>query len=255
MKGWFIVPVVKSILYLRMPLAVMLTSLSVHPFAWAFEADESSGSSGLSLARVESLSQSAVDWLKESVLSVSNARSAPPTGACEHGFTANCGYVDFLWFGSRSDEHYEGGFHDGAPNGHGVYTWSDGRRYEGEFRDGQFSGHGIFTWADGNRYEGEWRNSRANGLGKLTTAHGTFDGIWQEGCFPRGHAWIAVGMDAAPCRVRKNTGQQVQLNVVVPENAQRQLSELIACVAVEQENDGACVYFRRRAGPRSALQQ
>lgn len=34
-------------------------------------------------------------------------------------------------------------------HGHGVYTWSDGRRYEGEWwKDDHMNGHGVFTWPD-----------------------------------------------------------------------------------------------------------
>ena len=34
-------------------------------------------------------------------------------------------------------------------HGYGILTWKDGKRYEGDFFNDKREGHGKFTWADG----------------------------------------------------------------------------------------------------------
>jgi hypothetical protein len=31
-------------------------------------------------------------------------------------------------------------------HGHGIFTWSDGRKYEGAYIDDKKEGYGIFEW-------------------------------------------------------------------------------------------------------------
>lgn len=40
--------------------------------------------------------------------------------------------------------------------GHGTFTWTDGRLYVGEYKNDVKHGMGTFTWADGRTYVGEW---------------------------------------------------------------------------------------------------
>ena len=45
-------------------------------------------------------------------------------------------------------------------NGHGTFTWPDGRTYVGDFVDDKKEGNGNFTWPDGRTYEGGWKNGK-----------------------------------------------------------------------------------------------
>ena len=51
--------------------------------------------------------------------------------------------------------------------GHGVYTWADGRMYIGEYLKSERSGKGrcVFEKWD---YEGMWKNDQFHGVGKKT---------------------------------------------------------------------------------------
>ena len=88
---------------------------------------------------------------------------------CVEGDCVN-GHGVYTWADGRR---YEGEYKDGNKNGHGVFTWADGRRYEGECKDGKWNGHGVFTRADGRRYEGECKDGKWNGHGVYTWADGT----------------------------------------------------------------------------------
>jgi hypothetical protein len=235
--------VVKAKLAVRMLFFATLGLLSVHAFAQTPQFDEPQPA-GLNLSRIASIPGAAWDWLQDSFRSPGERQSSARPGACEYGLAPDCAFIDTWWFGDRANEHYEGEFHNGALNGHGIYSWSDGRRYEGEFRDSKFNGHGVFSWPNGNSYEGEWSDSKPNGVGKLTTAKDTFNGIWTEGCFRRGRTWMTVVRDSSPCPgfTIADGSKRVRGGAVVRENqAQRQLSMLIACVAVERKTDAACV--------------
>ena len=48
----------------------------------------------------------------------------------------------------------------GKRDGHGVYTWTDGRKYEGQFMNNKQHGIGIFTTATGVRKKGQWENGK-----------------------------------------------------------------------------------------------
>jgi hypothetical protein len=45
---------------------------------------------------------------------------------------------------------------DNEINGHGTYTWADGRQYVGHWVNNTKQGMGYFTWPDGSSYEGEY---------------------------------------------------------------------------------------------------
>ena len=237
------VTVVKAMLCVRMLFAATLGLLPVHAFAQAPPSYESPGPAGLGLSRIEAISRSLGDWLQDSVRSLGDRKFVARPGACENGLAPGCAYIDRWWFGERANEHYEGALRDGALNGHGIYSWSDGRRYEGEFRDNKFSGHVIFTWANGSSYEGEWGDGKPNGVGKFTTANDTFDGIWAEGCFRRGRTLMTVGTDSSSCPVFTGSREfkRPRGGAVVGENeAQRQLSVLITCIVVGRRADETC---------------
>ena len=44
----------------------------------------------------------------------------------------------------------------GERHGKGVESWSDGRRYVGEFSEGRCQGHGTYTYPDGRVKSGKW---------------------------------------------------------------------------------------------------
>ncbi len=67
---------------------------------------------------------------------------------------------------------YLGEWKDGKKNGHGKFTWEDGRVYEGAWKDDTMTGWGVFTWPDGSRYEGQWMNNLRHGTGTFYTADG-----------------------------------------------------------------------------------
>ena len=41
-------------------------------------------------------------------------------------------------------------------NGHGIFTWKDGRVYEGQYTDDKKHGPGEFRWPDGRVLKGKW---------------------------------------------------------------------------------------------------
>lgn len=43
--------------------------------------------------------------------------------------------------------------------------WPDGHGYVGEFADGAFNGEGKFSYTNGDTYEGEWENDERHGEG------------------------------------------------------------------------------------------
>lgn len=45
-------------------------------------------------------------------------------------------------------------------DGHGVFTWADGRKYVGYYKDDKKEGYGEFTWPDGRCYRGDWKNGK-----------------------------------------------------------------------------------------------
>ena len=62
-------------------------------------------------------------------------------------------------------------------DGHGVFTWPDGRRYEGDYKDDKKDGYGIFEWADGKKYKGYWQNGKQNGEGEF---YNDQTGTWRK---------------------------------------------------------------------------
>ncbi len=98
---------------------------------------------------------------------------------------------------------WSGGCDNSFAQGPGVLQWfENGRpaeRYEGEMRAGQMEGRGTLNTGDGGHYEGEFRAGKADGVGQWTTAHGSFNGVWKNGCFNDGSRRAWVGADASAC--------------------------------------------------------
>ena len=65
--------------------------------------------------------------------------------------------------------------------GHGVFTWSDGRKYVGDYKDDQKHGNGVFTWPDGRCYDGQWFQGKQHGKGVYMKEGKKKLGIWQMG--------------------------------------------------------------------------
>lgn len=50
----------------------------------------------------------------------------------------------------RSDKSvYEGEYYQNKMEGHGKYSWDNGRLYEGDFVNNMMEGSGTFAYADG----------------------------------------------------------------------------------------------------------
>ena len=61
-----------------------------------------------------------------------------------------------------------GDFSDGEITGHGVKTWSDGRRYEGGWLNGEMDGKGDWISSDGDEmYSGSFKDNKREGFGVL----------------------------------------------------------------------------------------
>jgi hypothetical protein len=102
------------------------------------------------------------------------------TGACENTLAQGRGIVQWFTNGMET-ERYEGEYRDGKMNGHGIYTWPDGRRFEGEYRDNLRNGRGDFKYADGSRYDGEFRAGLWNGHGVYISLDERYEGEFQDG--------------------------------------------------------------------------
>jgi hypothetical protein len=72
----------------------------------------------------------------------------------------------------QDDGIYVGKWKNGKMNGHGTFTFKDGRKYIGEFKDGR-SSQGTLITPEGDKYVGQFKNGLVNGQGTLTTREGT----------------------------------------------------------------------------------
>ena len=79
--------------------------------------------------------------------------------------------------------------------GHGVFTWNDGRVYEGNFSDDKKHGHGSMKWPDGSQYIGVFYKGKMDGAGKFK-AKGALK--WRSGLWKKGNRvqWEARDEDA-----------------------------------------------------------
>jgi hypothetical protein len=74
-----------------------------------------------------------------------------------------------------------------------------GNHFEGVYRDGMKNGHGVFTWTDG-RYDGEWKDDKQSGPGTYTDAEGVeHSGQWVDGCLDEDDNVIALGTEMDAC--------------------------------------------------------
>jgi hypothetical protein len=80
------------------------------------------------------------------------------------------GNVDIVY---ANGDRYHGGFKQGQPDGHGLFTSATfatgtGLRYEGGYKDGQYDGHGVLVQVgdgDRTRYEGQFKDGKRSGNG------------------------------------------------------------------------------------------
>jgi hypothetical protein len=122
------------------------------------------------------------------------------SGGCVNGLAQGQGTLQ--WFESgKPTSHYEGSYHAGKMDGHGVFTMANGDRYEGAFKDDEFNGYGIYTWASGERYDGMWADNKPNGQGIKTESNGeVFNGTWINGCFKHGDRRAVAYTTAKACQ-------------------------------------------------------
>lgn len=68
---------------------------------------------------------------------------------------------------------YDGQWSQGHKNGSGgKFTMKGIHQVTGDFRDGEITGHGVKTWSDGRRYEGSWLNGEMHGKGDWISSDG-----------------------------------------------------------------------------------
>lgn len=242
MRRWLAVVIAKAALSVPVAIFLSFAVLPVDASAFQLDEDRTPSSAGLDLSRLGSIPQSVADWARGVIWSIGHTKTIPLRGQCEYGAAPGCGYAAWHWFGSRPDAVYEGEYRAGLPNGHGIYSWSDGARYQGEFREGKFQGHGIFIWANGDRYEGEWNNGEPNGEGRLATARQVYAGSWSQGCFRQGPAWTAIGKEASSCPFAAKPREYLQNDIVIRESPEQgQFSALFACVQAGRRPDAICI--------------
>ena len=56
----------------------------------------------------------------------------------------------------------------------GKYTFSDGANYEGEWHHGKQQGHGVLTFSNGFKYDGHFKNNMKHGIGYQQDQDGNF---------------------------------------------------------------------------------
>ena len=88
-----------------------------------------------------------------------------------------------MWYPiSYPSDRYQGFVDSGIKEGHGTFTWADGREYCGGWHNDHHSGRGRFRWANGDVYDGEWEDGQQHGKGKFTWSDGEmFQGEWVHG--------------------------------------------------------------------------
>ncbi|KAF4741144.1 hypothetical protein FOZ62_006983, partial [Perkinsus olseni] len=99
---------------------------------------------------------------------------------------------------------YEGQYVNDQKDGHGVFTWPDGRRYEGGWKAGKQNGRGIYRTAKGEVREGEWEDGhRVRWLGPPQAAGSTAPEASKDAPAP-----AAAGTDAPAKSAADNATQQ-----------------------------------------------
>ena len=76
-------------------------------------------------------------------------------GSCYVPETETVGAISY-----ENGDRYEGGLHNGLPQGRGTMIYADRKRYDGEFHHGLPHGDGKMTWPEGPHLEGEWRRGQ-----------------------------------------------------------------------------------------------
>ena len=72
---------------------------------------------------------------------------------------------------------FKGIFHNGIPNGWGLYLNPTNGIFKGEYRDDKSNGYGIYEHITESTYEGNWINDKQEGIGVE---------IWVDGAIYKG---------------------------------------------------------------------
>ena len=68
---------------------------------------------------------------------------------------------------------YDGPWLQGRKDGtKGKFTMKGVHQITGDFKGGEITGHGVKTWSDGRRYEGQWQNGEMHGIGDWISSDG-----------------------------------------------------------------------------------
>jgi hypothetical protein len=79
-------------------------------------------------------------------------------------------------------ENYKGAFDQNQFNGHGIYTWFNGKCYSGEWKNGQMNGLGEFYWPRGTLYRGNYEKDMRQDKGEMIWSFDKrFRGTWAYG--------------------------------------------------------------------------
>lgn len=98
------------------------------------------------------------------------------TGEWRHN--EKCGRGVEVW---QDGTEYDGAFRHGFKHGHGHYRANRVKgalEYVGQFKDDRMDGHGSYSFPDGRKYAGKWDHGHIHGAGKME---------WPNGCHYDGH--------------------------------------------------------------------
>ena len=66
-------------------------------------------------------------------------------------------------------------------NGHGIFSWVDGKKFDGQYRADSKHGKGTLILKDGHKLKGYWRFGRLEGRGILEIEGKNYEGEWVHG--------------------------------------------------------------------------
>jgi len=53
---------------------------------------------------------------------------------------------------------------------------------EGQYKEDSKDGHGVFSWPDGRKYDGQWPDGKQHGTGSyVSLAQEKKQGVWEDG--------------------------------------------------------------------------
>jgi hypothetical protein len=98
---------------------------------------------------------------------------------------------DGTWtFGPES---YVGAWKSDQMHGRGKYKFASGSKYDGNFVNGAFEGIGTYTFSDGAVYKGSWKQNSMHGTGEYIDASKVkWTGEFFNGMFDTGKTYISL---------------------------------------------------------------